>query len=118
MPQYIACPICQKTGMIVDSTGKVSECFCCGTAARRMLHLEGFLNQAGWTTKERVNSYYRQMAERDAKEIAARQMEILVKRFIEAGQPPMSNQLYKRNEKAIIAQMMAHLLSGKYKLLE
>ena len=118
MPQYIACPICQKTGMIADSTGKVSECPCCGTAARRILNLEGFLNQAGWTTKERVNSYYRQMAELDAKAIAKRTVEKLASRFSEAGQPQMSNQLRKRKEKEIIAQMMAHFLATKYKLLE
>lgn len=118
MPQYIACPICQKTGMIADSTGKVSECPCCGTAARRILNLEGFLNQAGWTTKERVNSYYRQMAELDAKAIAKRTVEKLASRFSEAGQPQMSKQFRKHQEKVAFEKMLEHYLTTKYKLLE
>lgn len=118
MPQYLACKHCDKTGMVADATGRAVECPCCGSAARRMLGLEGFLNQAGWTTKDRINAYYRQMAERDSRAIAEHALENLARRFSEAGQPPMSNQLRKHKEKEIMSKMMAHLLAGKYKLLE
>jgi hypothetical protein len=118
MPPYIACPRCNKSGMVKNPQNPllVMECPCCGSAARRMLHVEGFINQAGWTTKEFVNSYYRRSAEVDARAIVKRAMENLAKQ--EAGQPPMSNQLRKRKEKEIMTKMMAHLLAGKYKLLE
>ena len=55
----IACPVCNKNSL--------GDCPCCGTTARKRLRIPPMISQFGWTTREGVNNYYNQCAQKDAK---------------------------------------------------
>ena len=54
----IACPVCNKNSL--------GDCPCCGITARKRLKIPPMISQFGWTTREGVNNYYNQLAQKDA----------------------------------------------------
>lgn len=108
---YIACPLCSKTGMVASADGKTAvECPCCGSAARRSLRLEGFLNQAGWTTAAMVHAYYSQLAMKSAEKIVERYLEIEADR-----NPGISNRQLKIIRIKKTKEIFTNLMVNKYK---
>jgi hypothetical protein len=93
MPKFIACPICNKTGMSRTAEGKMQRCPVCinGSAS---------IGQIGWTTATTLNAYYRHLALQKANPRIELQMQIYM-----ISNPSASNRQVKQR-RAIIENMI------------
>ena len=110
MPQFIACPICKKNG-IINIAGRTVECPCCGSVARCTWHIPDMISQTGWTTAEAVNAYYNKRIQEYVEAELPRHLDIF-----KANNPIASNSQIKERSK-ILAQILHRQAASKYPLL-
>jgi hypothetical protein len=97
MPKFIACAVCEKTGVLKSATtGKTIECPCCNATARRTYNVPPMIGQHGWTTPSALNAYYNKLASEEIAASISRQLEIF-----KTSNPNASNSQIKTRERTL-----------------
>jgi hypothetical protein len=97
MPKFIACVVCEKTGVLKSAaTGQTIECPCCNATARRTYKIPPMIGQHGWTTPAALNAYYNKIASEETRDSVSRQLEIFKK-----ANPEASNSQLKTRERTL-----------------
>ena len=112
MPAFVACPLCDRTGVIKPEGGRIQECPCCGNTARKRLNIPSLITQIGWTTTQCINNYYTQSAVTDAKILFAQK----TSEFIEANIGMSKSQIKKHLRKLELVCM--NVAKAKYPLMQ